>query len=136
MTDSDILKAQAALEVAKAEVAKREAELKEAQKAAKASVIAQIKDLMKQHDLKISDLGADNTAKKSKGVPHPARYFNPKNPSESWHGIGRPEYRPQWVKDILAAGDDYKNYKLEDRDSFIAKQAAATSNTAQSALGI
>jgi len=106
MTDSDILKAQAALEAAKAEVAKREAELKEAQKAVKASVIAQIKDLMKQHDLKITDLGKieDNATKKKRkdaGVKLLAKYKDPVS-GKTWTGKG---VAPAWIAEAKKNGD-------------------------------
>ncbi len=54
------------------------------------------RDLVKQHDLKVSDLFALNT-------PTNARYRNPKT-GETWTGRGRP---PRWIE-----GRDRKPFEV------------------------
>lgn len=132
---------------AKAEYEAKQRELDEAKKrldqAAKErnkDVVAEILEKMKEFAITFEDLGglSPKKSKKSKGNRSDAGlaakgvYYNPKNPSETWHGRGPKASRPQWVKDI---GDEYKNYKVADKDTTLVKQAA-TPDTPQAALGL
>lgn len=44
-----------------------------------------------------------------KGGPVPPRYRNPADPDQQWSGRGR---QPQWVKDLIAAGNDLESARI------------------------
>lgn len=104
----DLLAQKAALEKQQAELEKQ---LLEARRAERASVIAQIKSLMTEHDLTVADLGGKAIAVKvgkasaQAGRKVPPKYRNPTS-GETWTGRG---LQPKWVQAALASGK-----KLED----------------------
>lgn len=105
----ELLAQKAALEKQTADLEKQ---LSDARRAERASVIAQIKSLMAEHDLSIADLGgkAVAPAKSPKassqaGRKVPPKYRNPHS-GETWTGRG---LQPKWVQAALASGK-----KLED----------------------
>ncbi len=48
-------------------------------------------------------------AAKGKKTVSPAKYRNPKNPSETWTGRGR---KPRWLNDAIAAGTDISELEI------------------------
>lgn len=104
----NLLAQKAALEKQQADLEKQ---LLDARRAERASVIAQIKSLMAEHDLSVADLGGKvigtkGSAKSSQaGRKVPPKYRNPAS-GETWTGRG---LQPKWVQAALASGK-----KLED----------------------
>lgn len=104
----NLLAQKAALEKQQADLEKQ---LLDARRAERASVIAQIKSLMAEHDLSVADLGGKLVGTKSGGKSSqagrkvPPKYRNPAS-GETWTGRG---LQPKWVQAALAAGK-----KLED----------------------
>jgi DNA-binding protein H-NS len=101
----DLLAQKAALAKQAADLEKQ---LQEARKAERAGVIAQIKNLLAEHDLTVADLGlkagkaSAGGAVKGKVAP---KYRN-KDTGETWTGRG---LQPKWVQAAIATGK-----KLED----------------------
>lgn len=104
----ELLAQKAALEKQTADLEKQ---LSDARRAERASVIAQIKSLMAEHELTIADLGGKAAAapkaprSSQAGRKVPPKYRNPAS-GETWTGRG---LQPKWVQAALAAGK-----KLED----------------------
>ncbi|MGC4115240.1 MAG: H-NS histone family protein [Myxococcales bacterium] len=104
----NLLAQKAALEKQQADLEKQ---LLDARRAERASVIAQIKSLMAEHDLSVADLGGKVIGPKGGGKSSqagrkvPPKYRNPAS-GETWTGRG---LQPKWVQAALASGK-----KLED----------------------
>lgn len=62
--------------------------------------LREVKAIIAQFGFTSTDLGLQSSKKKP--VKLPAKYLNPDNPNESWHG-GRGA-KPKWVKAYLASG--------------------------------
>lgn len=96
----------------KVALAKQAAELNrklaEAQKAAKAGVIVQIKDLMAEHDLIAADLGSSSGEKKSGGTGAKVapKYRNPVT-GATWTGRG---LKPKWIAAAIESGKKIENF--------------------------
>ncbi|RTL29141.1 MAG: H-NS histone family protein [Burkholderiales bacterium] len=107
MSDYQALLAQkAALNKQAAEL---ERQLTEVRRAERAGVIAQVKALMNEHGLSVSDLGGVSGAGKRRGANAGAKvapkYRNPAT-GDTWSGRG---LKPKWVAAALDSGK-----KLED----------------------
>ncbi len=92
-----------------------EQKIAEARRAGRASAIAQIKSLMAEHGLTLSDLGgkapaaAPAVAKKSrKGRKVPAKYRDPAS-GTTWSGRG---LQPRWLKAALANGRKLSDFAI------------------------
>ncbi|MFP8834441.1 H-NS family nucleoid-associated regulatory protein [Hydrogenophaga sp. XSHU_21] len=89
------------------------AQAEQARKAELAGVIADIKARMKQYGITLADLGGSTAtgggkrAGKSKSAAAP-KYRGPNG--ELW--AGGPGRKPQWVRDVLAAGKSLDAYKI------------------------
>ena len=73
-------------------------------------VIAQIRDMMKQHGITAADLGGGRGRPKSAtaGVKGEIRYANPAG-GKGWTGKGR---KPAWVVDALAQGRALSDFAI------------------------
>ena len=73
-------------------------------------VIAQIRDMMKQHGITAADLGGGRGRSKSAtaGVKGEIRYANPAG-GKGWTGKGR---KPAWVVDALAQGGALSDFAI------------------------
>lgn len=97
---SEELMAQARALMAQAEQARKD-ELSE--------VIADIKAKMKQHGITVADLGGGTARKAGKSKSSaPAKYRGPNG--ELW--AGGPGRKPQWVRDVLAAGKSIEDFRI------------------------
>lgn len=98
---------------AKANFKKAQEELDAAIEAERANAIQQAKALVKEFGITASELGLKTRTRKSKtddgevSAPLEAKYANPANSGETWHG-GRGA-KPKWVKAYLEQGG-----KIED----------------------
>lgn len=103
----ELLAQKAALEKQQADLDKA---LLEARRSARASVIAQVKALMAEHDLTLADLGGKASGKSTGKSAQAGRKVAPKyrNPAtgETWTGRG---LKPKWIQAAMASGK-----KLED----------------------
>lgn len=52
----------------------------------------------------------DGNKPDGRSAPKPPKYRNPKNPNETWNGLGATSKRPVWVREYLAT----PGTKLED----------------------
>lgn len=80
-----------------------DAQLKEAKKAEVAAVITQIKELMKQHDLTLEDLGNRSASPKKSGgtgMKVAPKYIN-RETGETWSGRG---LMPKWLQAKIDSG--------------------------------
>jgi DNA-binding protein H-NS len=101
----DLLAKKAALEKQSADLDKQ---LQDARRAERAGVIAQVKSLMAEHGLSLSDLGSKAGSKApsaSAGRKVAPKYRNSAT-GETWTGRG---LQPKWVQAAVASGK-----KLED----------------------
>jgi len=92
--------------LAKAEALMVQAEQK--RKEELASVVAEIKAKMKEYGLSVADLGGKGTGKAAAGRKSPAKYKGPNG--ELWSG--GPGRKPEWVKQVLAAGKSLDAYLI------------------------
>jgi DNA-binding protein H-NS len=93
-----------------AQISALQAEAETARKAELANVIDEIKAKMAAHHITVEDLGKSQKAKRvSKAKSNsPAKYKGPNG--ELWAGgLGR---KPQWVHDLLAAGQNLEDYRI------------------------
>lgn len=88
------------------------AQAEQARKAELAGVIGDIKAKMKQYGITLADLGGSSAAggkravqSKSSAAP---KYRGPNG--ELW--AGGPGRKPQWVREVLAAGKNLDAYKI------------------------
>ena len=93
-----------------AQKAELERQIEEATAKGKSEAIAQVKAMMEEHGLKVSDLGSGGSktrtgAPTSTGTKVAAKYKNSAT-GESWSGRG---LQPRWLKAAVAGGK-----KLED----------------------
>ena len=84
----------------------------QARKAELASVINDIKEKMKTYGITVADLGGvvgkkSGKVAKTKTVPAP-KFRGPQG--ELW--AGGPGRKPEWVRAILAAGQDIEKYRI------------------------
>ncbi|WP_434516307.1 H-NS family nucleoid-associated regulatory protein [Dechloromonas sp. ARDL1] len=86
----------------------------------KPAAIASVLETIKAFNLTAEECGFKLPAPKKKAskatdkpdgrsAPKQAKYRNPKNPNETWTGLGATSKRPIWVREHLEAGG-----KLED----------------------
>lgn len=104
----DLLAQKVALEKQQAELEKQ---LSEARRSERASVIAQIKSLMAEHDLTIADLGGKSAPKgksANAGRKVAPKYRNPAT-GETWTGRG---LQPKWVQAAVAAGKKVEDFAI------------------------
>ncbi|MEZ5646673.1 MAG: H-NS histone family protein [Burkholderiaceae bacterium] len=86
------------------------AQAEQARKDELAAVVADIRAKMKEYGITVADLGAGSGRKsvgKSKAAA-PARYRGPNG--ELW--AGGPGRKPQWVRDVLAAGKNVEDFRI------------------------
>jgi DNA-binding protein H-NS len=96
-----------------AQKAALEQQIAEARREARAGAIAQIKSLMAEHGLTLSDLGGKSPAPASaaparKGRKVPAKYRDPES-GTTWSGRG---LQPKWLKAALASGRKLSDFAL------------------------
>ncbi|MEN9842425.1 MAG: hypothetical protein RLZZ612_254 [Pseudomonadota bacterium] len=93
-----------------AQISALQVEAEAARKAELAHIIDEIKAKMAAHQITVEDLGKSQKAKrvgKAKSDPT-AKYKGPNG--ELWAGgLGR---KPQWVHDLLAAGQSLEDYRI------------------------
>lgn len=109
----ELLAQKAALEKQQADLDKA---LLEARRAARASVISQIKSLMAEHDLTLADIGGKSAPAGAKAAGKSAqagRKVAPKyrNPStgETWTGRG---LKPKWIQAAIASGKSLEDFAI------------------------
>lgn len=88
-----------------------EQRIAEARREARASAIAQVKSLMAEHGLSLSDIGGKSSAASAgprKGSKVPAKYRDPAT-GTSWSGRG---LQPKWLKAALAAGRKLSDFAV------------------------
>lgn len=86
-----------------------EKQIAEAQREEKSAAISQVKLLMAQHGLTLSDLGTRAPApKKTPTGKVPAKFRNAAT-GESWSGRG---LQPKWLKAALASGRSMSDFAL------------------------
>lgn len=85
------------------------AQAEEIRRAEKAKVVEEIRAIMAQHGITVDDLGARarRGGKRAAGASA-AKYRGPNG--ELWSG--GPGRRPQWVRDLMAAGEDIEKYRI------------------------
>lgn len=86
------------------------AEAEKKRKEELANVIAEIKAKMKELGITVADLGggaAKSSGKASKSAA-PAKYKGPNG--ELW--AGGPGRKPEWVREVLAAGKSIEDYRI------------------------
>ncbi len=89
------------------------AQAEQARKTELAGVIADIKAKMKQYGITVADLGGAGAAGGAKRGPKTKSAAAPKyrGPNgELW--AGGPGRKPQWVRDVLAAGKNLDAYRI------------------------
>lgn len=89
------------------------AQAEQARKTELAGVIADIKAKMKQYGITVADLGGASAAGSAKRGPKAKSAAAPKyrGPNgELW--AGGPGRKPQWVRDVLAAGKNLDAYRI------------------------
>lgn len=87
------------------------AQAEQARKAELASVIADIKARMKQYGITVADLGGAAAAGGSRRTGKAAAAPKYRGPNgELW--AGGPGRKPQWVRDVLAAGKSLDAYRI------------------------
>lgn len=89
------------------------AQAEQARKTELAGVIADIKAKMKQYGITVADLGGASAAGGAKRGPKAKSAAAPKyrGPNgELW--AGGPGRKPQWVRDVLAAGKNLDAYRI------------------------
>lgn len=87
-------------------------EIKKALDAEKEATIKMVREAIELFNLTPADCGFKSSVPKKKAsdkadgrsAPKKPKYQNPKNPSETWTGLGATSRRPKWVMDHLAAG--------------------------------
>lgn len=77
-------------------------------KAELAGVIADIKAKMKEYGISTADLGGTPQKTKASGNTKAAKYRGPNG--ELW--AGGPGRKPEWVREVLAAGGDVGQYRI------------------------
>lgn len=77
-------------------------------KAELANVVAEIKAKMKEFGITIADLGGVAPKKKASTSSKEAKYKGPNG--ELW--VGGPGRKPEWVREVLAAGGDIEKYRI------------------------
>ena len=89
--------------------AELERQIAEAQREEKSAAISQVKTLMAQHGLTLSDLGTRAPVpKKASTGKVPAKFRNA-DTGESWSGRG---LQPKWLKAALASGRSLSDFAL------------------------
>lgn len=91
-----------------AQKAALEKQIAETQRAERQSAIAQIKTLMAEYGLTVSDLGTRGPKKGSTGSKVAAKYRN-KATGESWSGRG---LQPRWLKAAIAQGKKLTDFAV------------------------
>lgn len=88
------------------------AQAEQARKTELASVIADIKAKMKQYGITVADLGGASAGGAKRGpkakTTAAPKYRGPNG--ELW--AGGPGRKPQWVRDVLAAGKNLDAYRI------------------------
>jgi DNA-binding protein H-NS len=87
------------------------AQAEQARKTELAGVIADIKARMKQYGITVADLGGAGAGGGAKRAAKPAAAPKYRGPNgELW--AGGPGRKPQWVRDVLAAGKNLDSYRI------------------------
>lgn len=84
------------------------AQAEQARKDELAGVIADIKAKMKQYGITVADLGGSTGARRAAKPAAAPKYRGPNG--ELW--AGGPGRKPQWVRDVLAAGKSLDAYRI------------------------
>lgn len=85
-----------------------DAEIARLQSTARAEAIAQVKELMAQFDLNISDLAASGEKSKRKSSTVAAKYRDTST-GNSWSGRG---LQPKWLRAAIEAGATLESFKI------------------------
>ena len=109
----DLVAQKAALEKQQADLEKQ---IQAARHAERSEVLSQIKALMADHDVSLSELGgrgkaAGPRARKAStlaGKKVPAKYRN-QNTGETWSGRG---LQPKWLREAIAAGRNLESFAV------------------------
>lgn len=72
-------------------------------------VIKQIKELAKTIGVTVEIVDRKKKQSSRKGIKVPAKYHNPKNPSQQWTGRGM---KPKWLQALLDKGNSIDKYKI------------------------
>lgn len=94
-----------------AELAKKRQAILETERATK---LKAIKALIAQYEITASELGFVKRRSKTKAPTKaklPARYRNPRDPSQTWHG-GKGA-KPKWIREFLAAGGKLEKIEIK-----------------------
>lgn len=94
-----------------AQKAELEQQIIDIQREERTSVIAQVKSLMAQHGLTLTDLGSrapTSMPKPRSGGKVPAKYRNPAT-GQAWSGRG---LHPTWLKQALAEGAQITDFAV------------------------
>jgi DNA-binding protein H-NS len=86
-----------------------EKQIAQAQRDERAGAIAQIKSLMAEHGLTVTDLGKRAGKPASKGGGKVAAKYRNKATGETWSGRG---LQPRWLKAALASGKKLADFAL------------------------
>jgi DNA-binding protein H-NS len=84
-----------------------DAEIARLQSSARSDAIAQVKDLMAQFDLSLSDLEGTAKAKRKAGAV-PAKYRDPSS-GNTWSGRG---LQPKWLRAAIESGATLESFKI------------------------
>ena len=93
------------------ELAKKRQAILEAERGKK---LEEIKAVIEQYGITASELGFIKRRAKAKGpnkAKLPARYRNPRDPSQTWHG-GKGA-KPKWIREFLAAGGKLEKIEIK-----------------------
>jgi len=85
-----------------------EQQIAEAQRAERASAVAQVRALMAEHGLTLADLSAKTAAPKRAGAKVAPKYRDAAT-GDTWSGRG---LQPKWLKQALASGKQLSEFTI------------------------
>jgi DNA-binding protein H-NS len=85
-----------------------EQQIAEAQRAERASAVAQVRALMADHGLTLADLSAKSAAPKRAGAKVAPKYRDAAT-GDTWSGRG---LQPKWLKQALASGKQLSDFAI------------------------
>lgn len=78
-----------------------------------ASVRAKIEQLLAKEEMALADFVPSRRKTSGGGkTPRPAKYRNPRNPAETWGGMGK---RPDWIRQAVNRGTKLESFLISDR---------------------
>lgn len=86
-----------------------DAEIARLQSTARAEAIAQVKELMAQFELNVSDLAVSEGAKTKRKSGTVAAKYRDANTGNTWSGRG---LQPKWLRAAIAAGATLESFKI------------------------